>query len=221
VRQPLKIDLLPESVRDAIKSLYDRGRTWKEIEEKSALPYNAKWESEDGGFVDWDKLDLKVLEQFPEMKLPKSTLQRWYDLRVRQARALVMAESARAHEWATAFAGKNLPGANAAIVNALRDMVFSLMRNVGTKDKDKFIAGLQDLSLAITRIQRTEIMERRVSVEERQVKALEEREAMQRRKLEAETEKATKKLKRGELKPEHLAELVQRTFGIAPEAAHA
>ena len=82
--QPLKIDLLPQSARDAIQTLYDSGHTWLEIAEQSARPFSEKWKEDAGGFVDWETLDLKVLEQFPDMKLPKSTLQRWFDLRVRK-----------------------------------------------------------------------------------------------------------------------------------------
>jgi hypothetical protein len=41
--QPLKIDLLPQSAREAIEYLYDCGRTWVEIAEQSARPYSAKW----------------------------------------------------------------------------------------------------------------------------------------------------------------------------------
>lgn len=220
-RQPLKIDLLPQDAREAIETLYDRGRTWLEIEVKSAQAYSANWEKDEGGFVNWEALDLKVLEQFPNMRLPKSSLQRWFDLRVRQARAQVLKESAQAREFAAAWAGKSLPDSNAAVINALRDLVFGLMQDSGAVDKMKLLGGLQDLTLAMSRMQRVEIQERRVAVDERKMKALEEREAIARRKLEAEADKATTKLRKGELKPEDLAELVQRTFGIAPGAAHA
>lgn len=221
VRQPLKIDLLPQSVRDAIELLYDRGRTWMEIEEQSALPYSEKWESDHGGFVDWEKLDLGILEEFPEMRIAKSTLHRWFDLRVSQARKQVLAESAQAREFAAALAAGNLPEGNAAVINALRDQVFNLIQSAGLGDKMQFAKGLKDLTLAMSRMQRVELQARRVEVDQRKIKLLEDREAIARRKLEAEAEKATKKLKRGELKPADLRELVQRTFGIAPAAPEA
>ena len=170
-RQPLKIDLLPPSVREAIKTLSDRGCTYKEIEERSALAYSEKWADDHGGFIDWEKLDLKVLEEFPDMRLPKSTLQRWFDLRVRQAHAQVLAESERARQWAAAFAGKNLPEANAAVINALRDLVFGLMQDVGTGDKAKFLDGLKDLTLAMTRMQRVELQAKRVDADLAKIEA--------------------------------------------------
>jgi hypothetical protein len=219
VRQPLKIDLLPPDVREAIQALYDRGRTWKEIEEQSAAPYGDKWGSDYSvGFVDWEKLDLNVLEEFPEMRIPKSTLQRWFDLRVRQARAQVLRESEMAREFAAKFVARDLPESNAAVMNAMRDQVFALMQKAGSGDQRRFLEGLNALSLTMARLQRVELQARRVEVDQRKIRLLEEREAIARRKLEAEAEKATKKLKRGELKPGDLKELVQRTFGIAPAA---
>lgn len=168
-RQPLKIDLLPQTVRDAIERLYDHGRTWIEIAEQSARTYSEKWEADGGGFIDWEALDLKVLEEFPEMRLAKSSLHRWFDLRVAQARKMVLAESAQAREFALAFAGGSLPEANAAVINALRDQVFNLIQSAGIGDKALFAHGLKDLTLAMSRMQRVELQARRVAVEEKTV----------------------------------------------------
>src|SRR5882672_10887283 len=104
VNQPLKIDRLPVEVREAIKYLKNVGKTWQEIEELSSLPFNKKWAIADGGFVNWDDLPTSVLELFPEMRLPHTNLHRWFDLRVEQITAEVMARSAQAREIATSFA---------------------------------------------------------------------------------------------------------------------
>jgi hypothetical protein len=162
---PLKIDLLPESARSAIQTLYDRGRTWMEIEEQSARPYSAKWAEDGGGFVEWESLDLKVLERFPDMKLSKSTLHLWFDLRVSQVRDQMLAESAKAREFAAALAKGNLPETNAAVLNALRDLVFNVMQSGGLGDKVRFEKSLKDLTLAMTRIQRVELQAKRVDAE--------------------------------------------------------
>jgi hypothetical protein len=163
---PLKIDRLPVEVRDAIQKLRNqRGKTWKEIEELSSLPYNAKWATEGGGFIDWDHLPTDVLELFPDLRLPSTNLQRWYDLRVGQVRAQIMAESAKAREWAKAFAGKDLAGSNAAVMNAMRDQVFSLMQKVGPGDQADFLEGLNLLSLTMARLQRVELQTKRVDAD--------------------------------------------------------
>jgi hypothetical protein len=169
VHQPLKIDLLPQSARDAIEQLYDRGRTWMEIEEQSARPYSEKWQADQGGFVNWEALDLKVLEAFPDMKLPKSTLHRWFDLRVRQARRQVLAESAKARAFAAQFVPLDLPGGNAAVMNAMRDQVFNLMQKVGSGDQAKFLEALNALSLTMARLQRVDLQARRVAVDEKEI----------------------------------------------------
>jgi hypothetical protein len=169
--QPLKIDLLPQTARNAIEQLYDHGRTWTEIAEQSALPYSGKWESDGGGFVDWEKLELKVLEQFPEMRLAKTSLLRWFDIRVAQARKEVLRESGHARAFAATFAGNNLFDANAAVINALRDQVFSLIRVAGAGDKTLFAKGLKDLTLAMTRMQRVELQAKRVDAELAKIEA--------------------------------------------------
>jgi hypothetical protein len=167
--QPLKIDLLPQTARQAIEQLYDRGSTWKEIEEQSARPYSGNWEKDGGGFIDWESLDLKVLEKFPLMRLPDSSLQRWFDLRVAQARKQVLRESAQAREFAAALAKGNLDESNAAVINALRDQVFGLIQSAGMGDKAMFTKGLKDLTLAMSRMQRVELQARRVAVEEKTI----------------------------------------------------
>lgn len=168
-RQPLKIDRLPQSVRDAIQYLYDHGRTWVEIAEQSAKPYSKEWQKDGGGFVDWEEIDYDALDLFPGLKLPKSSLQRWFDLRISQVRKQVLAESARARAWAAEFAGKDLPGTNAAVMNAMRDQVFTLMQQVGSGDQRKFLDGLNVLSLTLSRLQRVDLQARRVAVDEKNV----------------------------------------------------
>jgi hypothetical protein len=169
VRQPLKIDRLPQSARDAIQALYDRGRTWVEIAEQSALPYSANWEKDGGGFIDWVLVESEYLDLFPGLRLAKSSLQRWFDLRVSQVRAQILAESAKAREWAQTFAGCDLPESNAAVMNAMRDQVFTLMQKVGPGDQAKFLEGLNLLSLTMSRLQRVELQARRVAVDEKTV----------------------------------------------------
>lgn len=165
VKQPLKIDRLPQSVQDAIKTLYDRGRTWVEISEQSARHYSKDWEKDGGGFIDWAEVSTEALELFPDLCLAKSTLQRWFDLRVSQVRSQVLAQSAKARVFAEKFADKDLEGTNAAVMNAMRDQVFDMMQNVGPGDRDKFLEGLNLFSLASSRLRRVELQEKRVQAD--------------------------------------------------------
>ena len=223
---PLKIDRLPLAAQEAIKALYDQGRTWVEIAEQSARPYGPDWGKPpfEAGFIDWPNVDQDALDLFPGLRLAKSSLQRWFDLRVSQVRSQVMAESAKAREWAQAFAGNDLAGSNAAVMNAMRDQVFTLMRQVGPGDQPKFLDALNQLSLTMSRLQRVDLQAKRVEVDARKLKILEEREALQRKQLEAETEGAAKKLSKGELTVEDINRLRERVFGLppveSPEAVH-
>jgi hypothetical protein len=168
VNQPLKIDALPQSVRDAIdwlRNVRQPSLSWDEISEKSARPYSKDWTSDEGGFVDWEKLDLKVLELFPTMKLSRNGLSNWYDQRIEQVRREVLAESAAARSFAEKFSTLSIDGGNDAVLNAMRDEVFKLSRSVDAGSRLQFVKQLNALTLAMARIQRTELMKKRVDAD--------------------------------------------------------
>lgn len=214
-RQPLKIDLLPQVAQDAIRTLYESGLTWQQLEERSAKPYSKEWGKDGGGFIDWESLDLKVLEQFPDMKLPHTTLHRWFDLRVSQARQQVLDQAAKTREFVAAFAGKDVAGANSAVVNALRDMVFGLVETASRGDKARFMEELKDLTLAMTRMQRVELQKQRVDVDVRKVKLLEERECQTRESFDRETKAAANKGS-GQFGLDQINLLRERVMGLPP-----
>jgi hypothetical protein len=164
--QPLKIARLPATVHDAILHLRNiEGLTWAQIEEQSNRAYSKDWKQDHGGFVDWSTLEMKVLELFPDLRIPQTNLARWYDLRVAQVRNQALKESARAREFAAAFASANLADGNSSVINALRDQVFDLIQSAGDGDKGRFIKGLQNLTLAMTRMQRVELQAQRVKAD--------------------------------------------------------
>jgi hypothetical protein len=166
VRQPLNIDRLPEEAREAIQALRNGyGKTWQEIAEQSARPYSANWKSDNGGFVNWDALETPVLELFPEMRLSRTSLNRWFDLRIDQVRTEVLAESAASRAFAEKFAGVTVAGGNELIINAMRDEVFAMMRSLDAGSRVGFLKGLNGLSLAVSRIERLELSKRRVEAE--------------------------------------------------------
>lgn len=164
--QPLKIDLLPEAVRDAVTFLRNRSfRTWEQIAEQSAKPYSKDWTKDGGGFVEWDKLPLDVLEQFPELRLPVTTLHRWYDLRVKQVHAQVLKESETARAFAEKFASASIDDPNSAVINAMRDEVFNLAAKMESGSRADYMAALNQLTLALTRIQRIELQQAKVKAD--------------------------------------------------------
>jgi hypothetical protein len=217
VNRQLKIDALPQSARDAILALRDMGDTWPQIEARSARPYSKDWSKDGGGFIQWEELETRVLEEFPDLRIPKSSLHRWFDLRIAQVRKQVLIEGEKSREWAAALATKTLPDANQAVVNAMRDQVFSLMRTVGTADQGKFIEGLNQLALTMSRLQRVELLAKQVSVNERKVAQLEQDAEMKRKRFEGEMNAAEKKITRGEaVTAEDINRIRERVFGIGP-----
>lgn len=221
---PLKIDKLPIEVRDAIQYLKNgRGKTWQEIEEISALPYDAKWNDRDGwskargGFVNWESLPTPVLEQFPDMRLPHTNLHRWYDLRVTQVIAETMARSAQARELAAGFVKSVVRGADEGVLNAARDQLMSVLAEDATPaGRMKAAKALIALGLVLQESRLNAIKERQVSVDERKIAALEAREALTRRKLEAETTKAARKVANGQFTLDDINLIRERTFGLPP-----
>jgi hypothetical protein len=222
VRQPLKIDRLPIEVRDAILQLRDRGKPWAEIEEISALKYSKDWASGRGGFVNWEELSPAVAALFSVRKLPKSNLQRWYDIRVSQVMAETMARSAQARELAAAFAKSVVAGEDKAVLNAARDQLMSLLAE-DTTPKARAVAARGLIALAEMQqgSRANDIKERKVAVDERRLVQLEKDADLKRRRMEAETTKAAKKVQSGQFSLDDINLLRERTFGLPPLQAAA
>jgi hypothetical protein len=212
-RQPLKIDRLPPSVHEAILRLRNRdGKTWQEIEQLSAEACG------DGkpGFVDWTNLPTPVLELFPDMRIPKSNLHRWYDLRVGQVQQQVLASAEHARVLAEAFATAAVEGDKVAVINAARDQILALMSEDSTSaGRARSTKALLALAEVMQIARRNDIRERQVSADERKIVLLEEREKLTIRKLEAETERLAKKARKGQpITESDLKDVRMKAFGF-------
>src|SRR5579864_5566394 len=149
VKQPLKIDAFPEKVRAEIQRRKAEGETWQEIEDAS--------------------------EDFAGKRLPHTSLQRWWDLRVAQVRKEVEARSAAAREIAAGFAGKGVERLPDAVRNALSDQVFALMQVSDEKSRDKVRRGLLELGLLLADFRRLDIQQQRADAETKRIGLLEEK----------------------------------------------
>jgi hypothetical protein len=220
---PLKIDRLPLEIRDAIQYLKNGcGKTWQEIEELSALPYNADWKSGKGGFVNWKSLPTPVLELFPDLRLPHSNLHRWYDLRVSQVTQETLRRAGQARAIAEGFAKSVVENGDEAVLNAARDQIMSILaEDASPEGRMRAAKALIGLGVVLQEARLNTIKERQVAVDERKIQVIEQRERIARQKLEAETEKAAKKLKTGDLTVEDINRLRERVFGLPPLGAEA
>ena len=223
----LKLDVLigaQPQVRDAILSLRDKGATWPEIAEQSARPWSKNWATDHGGFIDWDALPTHALETFPDLRLPQTTLQRWFDLRVRQVASEVMVRSAQARQLAAAFAKSIVDGDEGAVLNAARDQLMSLLaEDASPKARINATKGLIALAEMMQERRLNDIKERKVAVDERRLVQLEKDAELKRRKFAKEMDAAEKKITRGEaLTADDINRIRERVFGIgpAPVAAH-
>ncbi len=203
-RQPLKIDKLPMEMRDRIQQLRAEGKTWEEIEELSA------------SFPGWDKLPLNVLELFPDKRIPRSTLHRWYDIRVDQVAKEIAAETFTAREFANVFADREFEELPNAIVNAIRDQCFTLLKTNDRGEKLQAIKMLGQLGRLVADKKRTDLKEQQIGIEKR-------RQESQERILEVklqEMQERVKKLKeevgdsKKQLSPEELQQKLDQIYGL-------
>ncbi len=217
--QPLKIDRLPSHITDAILYLRNEvGKTWMEIEALSAEPYLKDWKAGEGGFVDWNAVPLNVLELFPDMRLPHTTLHRWYDIRVAQVQKDVMARSKQAQKIAEAFAKSNVADGDEAVINAARDTLMSVLSEDGTSaGRLNATRGLLKLSEVMSRAKTNEIRARQVSVEERRIAQLEKDAEQKRARFQKEMDSAEKKITEGRpITLDDINDIRMKVFGMGP-----
>ncbi len=237
VDQPFSVDRLPPIVHRAICELKNvHNLTWVEIEDLSAEPFGQKWddqleEDEEGnvsvktpsfkvhpgrGFVQWDKVGLRVLELFPDMRIPKSNLQRWYKTRVVNVRQQMLEASENSRIIAESFAKATVEGSDDAVMNAARDQLMVVLSEDGSaKGRMAVTKALISLAEVMQGQRANDIKERKAATDERKIALLEQREKLAIAKLEAETERLAKKIQAGQpVTQEDLVEARKRTFGF-------
>lgn len=206
-RQPLKLDRAPELLRDRVMKERAAGRTWSEIEEMSPR------------FEEWEKTALEIRVQFPGLKLPHTTLQRWHDLRVEQVKREMLADQVRAREIAALFAGNDFKKLPEAVRNAIGDQLFAMMQSGDDKSRDKVVDGLLALGELLNQQRKTEIREKVAAADLKRVELLEREFEMRKKKFDEETDKTARKAARGKaITTDDINRIRERTFGLPPVA---
>ncbi|HWR17132.1 MAG TPA: hypothetical protein VN577_20045 [Terriglobales bacterium] len=203
VRQPLKIDKLPLEVHERIQKLRAKGKTWLEIEEMSK------------GFVPWDKLPTATLELFPDLHLPHSNLQRWYDLRIEQVSHELAAEAERARQFSKAIAKiADVEQLGDAAVNALSDVVFSVMK---AQTRDKYAKAVESLGYLAAKMTDAKSKRVRAEAESKRIAILEREIAEKKNAADKATEAMAKKSAKGKaITQDDINNIRQRVFGLPP-----
>ena len=211
VRLPLKIDRFPLEVHEEIQKLRANGYSWDTIEEMSKR------------FVKWKELPHDIAALFPEKKLPHSNLQRWYDIRIEQVQKQVLADTEHARQFAEAFKGREFKDLDVAVINALRDQVFSLMRLGGdAKNQAQFLRALSNFGWLIAQFKKVDLAQEKNKAENRRVKLMEEEAARKQKLFEKATNDAAKKLGKGQaLTVADINRIRERAFGLPPVPAAA
>lgn len=205
VRQPLSIDKLPEDVRDEIRKLRVAGYTWSEIEERSAK------------FVKWESLSTRVLELFPEMHIPRSNLQRWYDLRVEQVMEETAAQAERARVLADAMSKQAPEGLDKAVLNALRDQVFSVFEAADSSNRQRLTKELMSFFELLQIERRNDIRQEAVTLEGKKVSIAEKQLEIKKNAVDKVTNEAARKIGKGKgITVDDINRIRERTFGLPP-----
>lgn len=197
-RQPLKMDKLPTELLDRVMKERAAGRTWSEIEEMSPR------------FEEWEKTPETVRADFPGLKLPHSTLTRWFDLRVEQVKREVLADQVKAREIAGLFAGKEFKDLPDAVRNAIGDKVFALTQATDNKTQLK---QLLDLGWLLAQLRKLELQERKQKTDEKELELKIEAVRAKVAALKKDVEGSGSKKK--QLSPEELKQRVDEIYGLS------
>jgi hypothetical protein len=150
-RHPLRFDCLPQAILERIRSARAANRTWAEIECDS--PY---WQ-------EWEQASQEALAAFPGRRLPHTSLQRWYDLRVEQVEREKLRQAAAARAMAEGLAACPISDPVAAAKTALVEKVFGLM--LEGADRDLIREELFKLAGTLATVERAEAATQRVELE--------------------------------------------------------
>jgi hypothetical protein len=208
------MDKVPQLLLDRVMQERAAGRTWMEIEELS--PKFEEWGKVQEGNKDEYLLAFRL---FPGGRIPHTTLQRWYDLRVEQVKREVLADQVRAREIAGLFAGKSMKDLPETVRTAISDQLFGMMQNADEKSRHKVVAGMLALGELMAQQRKLEIQEQKVQAETKRVDLLERDFEMRKRKFDSETDKAARKLGKGQpITTDDINRIRERTFGLPPIA---
>jgi hypothetical protein len=138
---------------DRIRAERAQGHTWDDIERDST-----QW-------PEWEQASPEVSAEFPDRRLPHTSLQRWHDLRVDQLLSLQEEQVAIAQEFAERLAAPGTEHLGAAVCNALSESVLRLKLEGG--DEQRIRDELCRLARVVATAERTEIARRRMELEDR------------------------------------------------------
>ena len=151
----LRLDRLPLALLDRIRAERAQGRTWDEIEQASP-----QW-------PEWEQATPEVLAGFPDRRLPHSSVQRWYDLRVQQVQRERADQAFAAEDLAAELAARRIPNLGAAVKDALSESVFRLVLEGG--DEQRLRDELCRLAQVVSALDRDEIARQKLELERRKV----------------------------------------------------
>jgi len=204
INKQLNIDKLPLEVRDQIQTLRAEGYTWAEIEELSAK------------FVKWEELPTRILELFPDMRIPSSNLHRWYDL-VDQVMEETRAQAERARALADAMAQKAPAGLDKAVLAALRDQIFAVFEASDAKSKARLTSELLSFFELLQMERANDIRQQKVKLDEGKLKLAERQLELKKKAVDRVTNEAAAKLGKGKpVTVDDINRIRERTFGLPP-----
>lgn len=205
--QPFKVDRLPLAVRDQIEDLRAKeGRSFGEIEELSAK------------FVPWEELAPTVRLLFPKQVISERRLRSWYTVRVKQRLDESRERSEASHAFAAALLETEYKDLPQSVMNALADRVFEVTQMARKGDFKGEIQALHALALAVSKLRRTAVHEKRIELEEQHQQLERDKFEQARKNLEQETDRVSQKLQQGKpVTAEDIARIRRRTFGEPPK----
>ncbi len=199
-RQPLKVDKLPQEVREAIQKARAAGATWAETAEAAA------------------KVAARLKISFPS----EDAVRRWYDLRIEQVNREVEELDVRAEKNLKKFFGQSLKELPAAAAHALKREVFGMQ---AAKTSEQREASIGSFLVVLSKIIDAQAKQKRAEIEERKVNLAQKKFDELKAKAEKELNALGQKIEKGKQPTAaDIDRIRERALGLPPRkrevAAH-
>lgn len=142
--------------------------------------------------------------------VPKSSLHRWYDVRVEQVKQEVLKESEWARGVAEAFTRNGYERLPDAVKNALADQVFGLLQAADAPGSEKMQAALLGFMDQLTKLKRVEVQQEKVENDKRKLALMEQQVELMRSKLRG----LGRDLSKRKVTPQEIKAKIDEIYGI-------
>lgn len=140
--------------------------------------------------------------------LSASTLRDWYDVRIEQVQAEVLAQAEHSRTLAASFAGKGFEKLPESVQAALSSAIFAMAESQDVKSRQVFITRMNELAWLLARNRQLDQEDKRLAIEGKKLET-----------IVAKITGVKKDMAKKKMTSEELAQKLDEIYGIAKPAA--